>query len=133
MFCSDIMMIQTTSFIDSKLNHLFGTRRQPDFAQNNAVAPANNKFNGTPNFIQFDTEITQYFCSNALTLAHKAQQEVFCPNVVVLEALSFFLSKAQDLPGPLCKFIKPISVIHLVVTPLSLVAEGGTEPSVSLR
>jgi hypothetical protein len=57
---------------------------------------------------------------------------MFCPDVIVLEALGFFLSEAQDFSGSLCKLIKPISIVHLFVTPLS-VAEGGTEPSVMLR
>nr|BBH95004.1 hypothetical protein KTA_32030 [Thermogemmatispora argillosa] len=59
---------------------------------------------------------------------------MLCPDVVMLEALGFLLGEAQDLPGSLGEFVKSISipVVHLFVTPLS-VAEGGTEPSVSLR
>ncbi len=125
-------MIQAASFVDGELNHLFGTRSQTNLAQDDAVSPANNKFNGTSNFVEFDTEVTQYFRSNALTFAHKTEQKMFCPDVVVLEALGFFLSETQDFSGSLCKLIKPISIVHLFVTPLS-VAEGGTEPSVMLR
>ena len=54
---------------------------------------------------------------------------MFRPDIIVLEALGFFLSKAQDFPSSLCKLVKPVSVVHLFITPLS-VAEGGTEPSV---
>jgi hypothetical protein len=57
---------------------------------------------------------------------------MLCPDVVVLETLSLFLSEAQDFPCPLCELVEPISIIHLFFTPLS-VAEGGTEPSVMLR
>ncbi|GHO54624.1 hypothetical protein KSB_30990 [Ktedonobacter robiniae] len=57
---------------------------------------------------------------------------MFCTDIVVLEALGFLLSETQNFSGALCEFIKPISIVHLFVTPLS-VAEGGTEPSVSLR
>jgi hypothetical protein len=125
-------MIQATSFIDGQLNHLFGTRRQTDLTENDTVAATNNKFDGTANLIQFYAEICKDFSSNTFALSDQAEQEVFCTDVIVLEALRFLLSKAQDFPGSLCKFIKPISVVHLFVTPLSL-AEGGTEPSVSLR
>ena len=125
-------MIQATSFINGQLNHLLGTRSQTNLAQDDAISPANNKFNGTSNFIEFDTEVTQYFSSNALTFAHKTEQKMFCPEVIVLEALGLFLSETQDFPCSLCKLVKPISIVHLFVTPLS-VAEGGTEPSVMLR
>ena len=57
---------------------------------------------------------------------------MFCANVIVLEALSFLLGEAQNFARSLSKLVEPISIIHLFVTPLS-VAEGGTEPSVSLR
>jgi hypothetical protein len=57
---------------------------------------------------------------------------MFSANIVMLEALGFLLSEAENFSGSLCELIEPISVVHLFVTPLSL-AEGGTEPSVSLR
>ena len=57
---------------------------------------------------------------------------MFCTDIIVLEALRFLLGQAQNLPGSLCKLIKPISIVHLFVTPLS-VAESGTAPSVMLR
>jgi len=125
-------MIQAASFIDGQLDHLFGAWSQADLAKHDAISAANDKFNGAANLVQFNAQITQYFSSNAFALAHKPEQKVFCPDVVVLEALGFLLSQAQDFPGPLRKLIKPISIVHLFVTPLS-VAEGGTEPSVMLR
>src|SRR5438876_6253719 len=42
---------------------------------------------------------------------------MFCANVIVLEALGFLLSKAQDFPGPLCEFVEPIFVVHLLSPP----------------
>jgi len=57
---------------------------------------------------------------------------MFCADIVMLEALGLLLGETQNLACSLCKLIKPISIIHLFVTPLS-VAEGGTGPSVSLR
>ena len=87
-------MIQAASFIHSQLDHLFGTRSQTDFAKDDAVSTANNKFNGAANLIQFNAQITQYFCSNAFTLAYKTEKKVFCTNIVVLEALGFLLSQA---------------------------------------
>ena len=125
-------MIQATSFIDCQLNHFFGAWSEADLTEDYAVSTANYKFNGAANFVEFDAEVTQYFCGNTLTFAYKTKEKVFCTNIIVLEALSFFLGEAQNFARSLCKLIKPISIIHLFVTPLS-VAEGGTGPSVSLR
>src|SRR5579864_1424531 len=132
MLGADIVMVQATSFVDGQLNHLFGTWGETYLAEYDAVSTSNNKFNGATNLIQLDAKVTQYFCRDTFSFAHQAKQKMFCPDVIVLEALGLFLGKAQDAPGPLCELIKPIFVVHLFVTPLS-VAEGGTEPSVSLR
>ena|SRR5436190_15639701 len=125
-------MIQATSFINSKLDNLFGTRSQADLTENDPITTANNKFYGAANFVKLDTEVGEYFGCDTFPLTNQAKEQMFSANIVMLEALSFFLSEAKNLPGPLCELIKPISVVHLFVTPLSL-AEGGTEPSVSLR
>jgi hypothetical protein len=132
MLCPNIVMIQATSLVNSELNHLFGTWREADLTKDNTIATANNKSNGTANFVKLHTEICKYFCSDPFAASDQPEEEMFCSDIVVLEALRLFLSETQDLSGLLCELIKPISVVHLFVTPLSL-AEGGTEPSVSLR
>src|SRR5579883_2646173 len=109
-------MIQTTSFINSKLNHLFGSRGQTNLAKDDAVTTANNKFDGATNLVQLNAEIAKYFGRNTLALAYKTEQEVLRANIIVLEALRFLLSETQDFSGTLCKLIKPISVVHLFVT-----------------
>ncbi len=131
-FCSDIVMIQTTSFINGQLDHLFGAWSQTNFAQHDAVSTSNNKFNGAANLVQFNAQITQYFGGNALSLTYQTKQEMLGADIIVLEALRFFLSQAQNLSGSFGKSIKPISIVHLFVTPLS-VAESGTVPSMMLR
>src|SRR5256886_3605783 len=73
MLCTDIMMIQAASFIDSQLNHLFGTRSQANLTKDDAISTPNNKFNGAANFVQLNAQITQYFCSNTFTFAHKTE------------------------------------------------------------
>ncbi|GHO54623.1 hypothetical protein KSB_30980 [Ktedonobacter robiniae] len=73
MFCTDIMVIQATSLIDSQLDNLLRTRRQANLAEHDAVSAPDNKFNGATNFVQFDTEICQYFGSNTLSFTHKAE------------------------------------------------------------
>src|SRR6266516_6840961 len=110
MFCTNIMMIQATSFIYCQLNHLFGLWRQADLTEHDAISTANNKFDGAANFVQFNTEIRQYFRSHTFAFAYETQQEVFCTDVVVLEALRLFLSKIQNFPASLCELIKPVPI-----------------------
>jgi hypothetical protein len=86
------MMIQAASFIDSQLNHLFGTRSQANLTKDDAISTPNNKFNGAANLIQLNAQITQYFCSNTFTFADKTEKKVLCTDIVVLEALGFLLS-----------------------------------------
>ena len=125
-------MIQATSLVNGQLDHFFGTRSEADLTEDDAISTTNYKFNGTPNLIQFDAEVTQNFSGNSLSFADKSEQEMFGANVVVLEALGFLLSEAQNFARTLGKLIKPISIVHLFVTPLSM-AEDGTGPSVSFR
>src|SRR5438552_14745488 len=125
MLCTDIVMIQASSFIDSKLNYLFGAWGQTNLSQDDTISTANYKFNGATDLIQLHTEVTQYFCGDTFTLTYQAEQKMFGADVVVLEALGFLLSQAQDFPGSFCELVKPVSVVHLFVTPLSM-AEGGT-------
>src|SRR5712692_7100394 len=132
MFCADVVMVQATSFVNSQLDHLFGAWGKTNLAEHDAVSTTNNKFNSAANFVQFDAEATQYFCSHTLAFTYETEEKMFCPDVIVLEALGFLLGETQDFPGSLCELVKPIFVVHLFVTPLS-VAEGGTAPSVSLR
>src|SRR6266571_4728869 len=103
MLCADIMMIQATSLIDGKLDDLFGAWSESNCTKDDAISPANYKFNGATNLVQFDTEITQYFCGDTFSFSYKAEQEMFGADVIMLEALRFFLSETQDLPGPLCE------------------------------
>ena len=126
-------MIQAARLINGQFNHLLGTWSQANLAKDDAVSTTNDKFNGTANFVQFNAKIRENFGGYTLALTNKAEKEVLCADVILLEALGFFLSETQNFSGPLGEFIKPVSIVHLFITPLSSLAEGGTEPSVSLR
>src|SRR5256885_5348750 len=106
MFGTNIIMIQATSFINCQLNYFFGTRRKANLAQDDAVSMANDKFDGAANLLQFDAEVTQYFDSNTPTCTHKTKEEMFCTDIIVLDATRFFFSEAQNFACPHCKLIK---------------------------
>jgi hypothetical protein len=104
------MMVKAASFIHSEFDHFFGVWGEANFTKNNAISTSNHKLNGRPNLVQLNTEVTQNFSGDTLAFAHKAEQQVFCPDIVVLKAPGFFLSKVQDLPGLLGELVKAISV-----------------------
>src|SRR6266567_2029193 len=103
-------MVQATSFVNRQLDHLFGAWGQANLAKYDAVSTANNGFDSISCLVQIHVELTQYFCGNTFAFTDQAKQEMFCPNVIVLEALCFLLGETQDFPGSLCELVKPISI-----------------------
>src|SRR5712692_4605965 len=127
------MVIEVSRFINGKLHHFFGAWSQTDFAQHDAVSTTDDAFDCLTNFLKIDIKACEHFRGNAFALTNKAKQEMFCSNVVVLEALSFFLSQAQYFPGSFGKSIKPISLVHsgciLRATETSVQASTAQQPA----
>src|SRR6266705_2384181 len=112
MLCSNVMMVQAVSFLHGEFDHFFGAWGEPNFTKNNAISTPYNSFNGSANLVQVHAEIAQYFGGDPFSLTYKTEQEMFGADVIMLEALGFFLSETQDLPGPLGEPVKPISIVH---------------------
>src|SRR5260370_42484023 len=110
MFCSNVMVIQATSFIQGEFDHFFSARGEANFTKNNVISMTDYGLNGYADLIQLNAEVAQYFGRDPFSFTHKAEQEVFSANVVMLKALGFFLSEAQDLPGPLGELIIAIPI-----------------------
>ena len=117
MFGANVVMVQTARFIDRQFDHLFGTRRQANLPQDNPIAPTDDKFDGAANFIQFHAEVAQNLRGNPFALTDEAQEQMLGADVVVVEALRFFLGETQDFPGSLSKFVKAVAVVHLCHPP----------------
>ncbi len=105
-------MVQALSFIHSEFDHFFGAWGEANFPKNNAISTTYNSFNGIANLVQFDAEVAQYFGGDSFSFTYKTEQEMFGADVIMLEALGFFLSETQDLPGPLCELVKPVPIVH---------------------
>jgi hypothetical protein len=111
------MVIEASRFINGKLYHFFGAWSQTNFAQHDAVSTTDDAFDCLPNFLKINTKTRKHFRGDAFPLTNEAKQEMFCSNVVVLEALRFFLGQAQHLSGSFGKSIKPISIVHTCFIP----------------
>src|SRR5258707_5017779 len=68
------------------------------------------------NLVDFYAKVVQHGGRNAAVLTHKAEQEVFSADVIVLEALSLFPRKSQDPPGPHGERSKPVPLILAEIT-----------------
>ena len=79
------------------------------------ISAPDNKFNSLTHVAQLDAEVGQYFGGNSFTFTFDAEQEMFCPDIILLEMLSLLLGKHQDLAGTFGKLIKPVSVTHCVL------------------
>src|SRR5260370_1451924 len=101
-----MIVVQVMSFIHSEFDHFFGAWSEANFTKNNAISTSNHKLNGRTEQVQVHAEVPQYLNSDPFALTHKTEQQVFCPDVVVLKALGFFLSETQDPPGPLGELVK---------------------------
>jgi hypothetical protein len=65
---------------------------------------------------------------NTLPFAHKAEQKMFCPNRIVLEALNFLLSQMEYPPGSFRIPILSVSMAHPFLA-LFLPSAARSEPS----
>src|SRR5216683_386566 len=106
----EVVMMQATSFVHGQLYHLFSAWCKANLTNHNSVSPAKDRLNGDAGLVQVNTQVTQYFSSNAIALAYKAEQEMLRPDVIMLEPLGLFLGKMQDLSGSLSKFVKTINL-----------------------
>src|SRR5260370_6237925 len=107
-------MVEATRFINGQFDHLFSARCETNLAEHYTISATNDKLNSVSNSVQFDAQVTQYFCRNAFTLAYKTQQEMFCANIIVLEALRLLLSQTQNSSGSLRELVKSVSITHPV-------------------
>ena len=58
------------------------------------------------NLVQLDAQVGQHLGRDAFALAHQAEQEMLGPDVVMVEALRFFLRECQDFARSFGEFVE---------------------------
>src|SRR5260221_382407 len=106
------MMVQQSGLINGKFDDLFDLWGKPNLCRDDVGCIADTEFNSAANLGQVHAEAAQYAGSNSFPFAYKTEQEMFGADVIMLEALGFFLSETQDLPGPLGELVKPVPIVH---------------------
>src|SRR5579863_2459277 len=88
-----VIVAELACFFERKLDDALGPRREDHFLLHGLAAAADDGFHLGTYFGEIDTQRFQDFGSETLTLADDAQQDVLGADVVVAEALRFFLRK----------------------------------------
>src|SRR5579883_486453 len=125
---TNVVMPQASGFVHGQLDDLLSARGQADLADNHAVAAADDELDRAADLVQLDAEVAQHLGRDTLALTDEAQQQVLGPDVVVVEALSFFLGEHQHLTGALGKFVETVRFVHS----LTLSDEAATTPQLAL-
>ncbi len=79
----------------------FARGREDHLLLNGLAAPADDRLDFLPNFRKIDAERFQHFGGEALAFGDNPEQNMLGSDVVVSEALRFFLSKHDAAPRSL--------------------------------
>ena len=103
----DVVMAESSSFINSELNDLFCSWREANLPRGSAFTSADDELHRGSDFGQFYSEARKNLGGYSVRLANKAEQNMLRANIVVIEALSFFLGQGKDSACPLREFFEP--------------------------
>src|SRR3990170_3124011 len=100
MFGADVVMAHPTGLFDGQLEHLLGTGCQFETASGvatDAGQPLDHLLH--PGWIE--AQLAQHLSGDAPFLSDQAEQNMLGADVVVVQALSFFVGQTEDSPRPL--------------------------------
>ncbi len=127
MLGTDITVCEAACLINREFDDLLGARGQADFAEDGAVAPPNDEFDGRTDLVELDAEIREDLGGDAVTFAHQPEEDVLGADIVVVEAMCFFLGERQYAPRPFSELVEPIG--HVLLPPLWMRPGNDYEPS----
>src|SRR5260370_20766641 len=87
------------------------------------------RLGGVGVFVQQHARFAQNFRRHSVALTDEAKEEMLGPDVIMVEALGFFLCQAQHFASPLGKLIESVSVVHLMYPPFQGLGWNRAPPS----
>ena len=97
---ADVVVVQPPRLVHRQLDHLLGARRQADLADHHRLAAPDDELDRGADLGQLDAQVVEHAGGDAVAFAHQTEQEMLGADVVVVEALRFFLSQSQHLAAP---------------------------------
>ena len=104
----DVVMVEPARLVDGKLDHLLGTGRQPDLAEDGAVTAPDDEFDGRANLAQLHPQVGEHLRGDAVPFPDQAQEQVLRADVVVVEPLRLLLSQCQDAASSLSELVESV-------------------------
>jgi hypothetical protein len=89
--CADVVVAEAPGFVHGELDDFLGAGGEADLTHDGSIAATDDELNGGAYLVQFDAEVREDFGGYALAFSYQAQEEMFGPYVVVVEAQGFFL------------------------------------------
>ena len=109
MFRADIVVAHQTGLIHCQLDDALGARRQRGLAKRRAFATTHRAFYGTNNLHRFDAQLAQHLDGDTVLFPHQPQQQMFRPDVVMVQTERLFLRQRQD---PTCALRKTVKFVR---------------------
>ncbi len=122
MLGSDVVVAEATRLVYGQLDDAFGARGQPHFADDRAIAAADDEFDGSPHLGQLDVHVLENARGHAFALSNETEQQVLRSDVVVVEPLRLVLSQRQNLARAIRELVETIR--HVPERLFLMVAKG---------
>ena len=73
MLCANIVMVETTGFVNGKLNDLLRSGSQPYFTRCGSIAPSDDELDRRTDFVELYAEVCQYLGRKAVPFSDQPQ------------------------------------------------------------
>ena len=105
---ADVVVAEAARLVDGQLDDALRARRQPDLADDRAVAAPDDELDRGPDLGQLDVHVLEDARGDALALADEAEEQVLRADVVVVEPLRLVLRERQDLARAIRELVEAI-------------------------
>ena len=105
---ADVVVAEAAGLVDGQLDDALGPWRQPDLADDRAVAATDDELDRRPHLRQLDVHVLEDARGDTLALADEAEEQMLRADVVVVEPLRLVLSQRQDLARAIRELVEAI-------------------------
>ena len=123
---ADVAVVEPARLFDGELDDLLGARRQANLAGHRLLAAADDEFDGGADLVELDAEVVEDLGGYTVAFANEAEEQVLGANVVVVEALGFFLCEGQNAARSFRKLVESVCHFAYLAPPIldSALAQG---------
>ena len=105
---ADVAVVEAAGLIDGELDDLLRSWREADLAEDGAVATSNDELDRGADLVQLHAQVGKHLGGDAIAFAHQSEEDVLGADIVVVEAVGFFLCERQHAACALGELVEPI-------------------------